>query len=617
MIIFVTGGVMSSLGKGITASALGAQLRARGLRVRLSKFDPYLNVDPGTMSPYQHGEVFVTDDGGEVDLDFGSYERFTDVSTRKDDSTTAGKIYCEIIERERRGDYLGQTIQTIPHITDIIKRQMMLGLEDVDVKLCEIGGTVGDIEGQPFLEAIRQLRQTLGAQKTLFIHLGWVPYMASASELKTKPLQHSVRELQRCGIQPDILVCRCDRPLPQSLKDKISLFCNLPSQRVIEAMDVDNIYSAPVRYHEAGLDTQVCALLDKADIAGDLSPWRSIMSAVENPRHHITVAIVGKYVRFPDAYRSLLEALDHGGFPDHIQVKIKFVDAETFEAPSKEATNDGPNQGNATHAAAHQPKESIQAKADGQRQTTTDKNWPNPDHQSPSPLQASNQNRDQDLFDETLQGILHQTLGQVDAIVVPGGFGTRGTEGMIGAIAYARRHKIPFFGICLGMQLAVIEGVRTLSGLEQAGSLEFSQTPHPVIAPLMSWMDQGQLKSYSQLMGGTMRLGAYSCQATQGSLLAKAYGQLEISERHRHRYEVNNTYLPDLAKAGLVVTGLHRGELVEVVERTDHPWFLATQFHPELKSRPFAPHPLFLAFIRAGLRYQQSKKQPCQSLPAA
>jgi CTP synthase len=533
MVIFITGGVLSSLGKGITASTLGALLRARGLKVRLRKFDPYLNVDPGTMNPYEHGEVFVTDDGAEVDLDLGSYERFTGVSAEKQDSTTTGRLYLDVIEKERKGDYLGQTIQVIPHITDEIKNRMLQGLQDVDVMICEIGGTVGDIEGLPFLEAIRQLRHTLGPKKTLFMHLGWVPYFGSAGELKTKPLQHSVKELQRCGIQPDILVCRCDRPLPLDVRKKIGLFCNIDLEKVIEAKDVSTIYEAPLAYHEAGLDKAVCQYFQLEHLTADLTSWRDIAHAFAHPEHVVKVGIVGKYTRFPDAYRSLIEALHHGGLPAHIKVEIAFIDAEEVMASSSIKT----------------------------------------------------------------------LLGGLSGIIVPGGFGIRGAEGMVRAIGYARQEKIPFLGICFGMQLAVIESLRQIKGLEEASSSEFGETPHPVIALLKEWMDEDKQYLYSSRMGGTMRLGAYPCALDPESRIGSIYGQNLIHERHRHRYEVNGHYKGRFKEAGLRVSGVHT-DLVETVERLDHPWFIATQFHPELKSRPFEPHPLFVSFVQAAYSYQ-------------
>ena len=534
MILFVTGGIMSSLGKGITASALGALLRARGMKVRLRKFDPYLNVDPGTMNPYEHGEVFVTEDGGEVDLDFGSYERFTGVDSQKEDSTTTGKLYLDVIEKERRGEYLGQTIQVIPHITHALQQRMLDGLDQVDIMICEIGGTVGDIEGLPFLEAIRQVRQTLGARGSLFMHLGWVPYFEAAGELKTKPLQHSVKELQRCGIQPDILVCRCDRPLTLEVRKKISLFCNVSLERVIEARTVGCVYEVPLAYHEAGLDREVCEYFGLNSTPADLSPWHTVVQAFVAPRDRVTVGIVGKHTRVPDAYRSLLEALCHGGIPSQTRVTIQLLDAEEMN-------------------------------------------------------EASN---------------LEALLSSFGGIVVPGGFGVRGTEGMMRAIGVAQRLGIPFFGICFGMQLAVIEAVRWVQGFEQANSSEFGFTPHPVIALLEEWIEGEKRRISSEKKGGTMRLGAYSCRLLPESKIRALYGKEWISERHRHRYEVNGTYGALLEKAGLHIVGIHgsgKEGLVECVERADHPWFIGTQFHPELKSRPSSPHPLFVSFIQAAI----------------
>lgn len=535
LIVFVTGGVMSSLGKGITASTLGALLKSRGLSVRLKKFDPYLNVDPGTMSPYQHGEVFVTEDGAEVDLDFGSYERFTDVNCSAQDSTTTGKIYKNVIEQERLGTYLGQTIQVVPHITQEIKKIMTESLSCVDVTICEIGGTVGDMEGLPYLEAVRQIRQEKGATHAMVMHLGWVPFFAAAGELKTKPLQHSVKELQRCGIQPDFLICRCDRQLPDPLKEKLSLFCNVPSQRVIEAYDVSSIYQAPLFYHKAGLDTEVCAYFNIHAPEADLSCWEKIIAAIANPENRVNIGIVGKYVRFPDTYRSLIEALYHGGFPSYTKVNITLIDAESL------------------------------------------------------------------VNQEETELKLHD----LDGIVVPGGFGVRGAEGMITAIKYARTKKIPFLGICFGMQLAVIESLRNLPHLEKASSSEFGSCDHPVIAPLLEWMDQGKQVKYNKNMGGTMRLGSYDCTLDPESLLFTIYGSSEIKERHRHRYEVNGSYISQLTQSGLSVSGMHNNELVECIERKDHPWFIGTQFHPELKSRPFAPHPLFISFINGCLSHNK------------
>lgn len=534
MIIFVTGGVMSSLGKGITASALGALLVARGLKVRLRKFDPYLNVDPGTMSPYQHGEVFVTEDGTETDLDLGSYERFTGVDAKREDSATTGRLYLNVIEKERRGDFLGQTIQVIPHITDEIKQAMLWDRGSVDVIICEIGGTVGDIEGLPFLEAIRQLRHEMGPSQSVCVHLSWVPYFDVAGEFKTKLIQHSVRELQRCGIQPDVLVCRSDRSLPKDTIQKISQFCNVSADNVIEAINVKTIYETPLTYHKAGLDEAVCRVLGLGHSSPQLGAWEKIVSALSHFQRSIKIAMVGKYVRLPDTYRSLLEALVHGGLPTCTQVTVHMVDAEELE--------------------------------------TTDS------------------------VDEKLQGF--------DAIVVPGGFGVRGIEGMIKAITYARCHKIPFLGICLGLQLAVIEAARHLAGLSQASSSEFGPTPVPVIALLKEWMSQDTLHLHQEAMGGTMRLGASSCTLKEGSKIHAIYGATLISERHRHRYEVNGQYIDILEKAGVMISGTHKG-LVECIERSDHPWFIATQFHPEFKSRPFQPHPLFQSFVEHAARLEE------------
>lgn len=534
--IFVTGGVVSSLGKGIAASSLGALLQARGYSVRLRKLDPYLNVDPGTMSPFQHGEVYVTEDGTETDLDLGHYERFTGVSAKASDSTTTGKIYSAVLAKERRGDYLGATIQVVPHIIDEIKSFIISDLTNEDFVICEIGGTVGDIEGLPFLEAIRQLSNDLGRENTLFVHLTLVPYIAAAGELKTKPTQHSVKDLLSFGIQPDILLCRSDRTIPEESKRKLGLFCNVRPERVIEAKDIDTIYQVPVSYHQEGLDLQVCRYFNletKKDI--DLSKWSNIVQRIHTPDGQINIAIVGKYVSLLDAYKSLSEALFHAGIANNVRVNISWLDAEEV-----------------------------------------------------------------DSLEDSLMG--------VHGILVPGGFGERGIDGKLKAIQIAREKKIPYFGICFGMQLAVIEASRNLLGLKDASSTEFGPTPSPVIGLMTEWMDGKILQQRTQEgnLGGTMRLGSYPCSLKEGSLARKIYGASSIYERHRHRYEVNMTYSDKLKDAGLDFTGLSPdGQLPEIVEFQGHPWFIGVQFHPELKSRPFEPHPLFVSFVAAALHQER------------
>lgn len=537
--IFITGGVVSSLGKGLMAAALAALLQARGYRVRIRKFDPYLNVDPGTMSPTQHGEVYVTDDGAETDLDLGHYERFTGVSSRQSDNITSGRVYFDILTRERRGDYLGATVQVIPHVTDAIKAFALADTEDLDFMLCEIGGTVGDIEGLPFLEAIRQLGNELGPAGSenggaLFIHTTLVPFLAAAGELKTKPTQHSVAELRGIGIQPQILVCRSEYPLPDSDRAKIALFCNVRKEAVIPALDAKFIYSVPLQYHEAGLDTEVLRAFRIADAPEPrLDQWDEIVERLENPEGTVHIGIVGKYTGLKDAYKSLTEALAHGGIANRVAVDIRWIDAEDFE------------RGN-------------------------------------------------------VAGVLEPMHG----ILVPGGFGERGSEGKIAAVTFARERNIPFLGICLGMQMACIEAARS-AGLEGASTTEFGPTLHPVVGLLTEWQAGGVVQQRDERSdkGGTMRLGAYPAKLAGNSLAAAAYGATEISERHRHRYEVNIGYRGPLEADGLVFTGLSPdGELPEIVERPDHPWFVGTQFHPELKSKPFAPHPLFASFIGAALR---------------
>ena len=534
--IFITGGVVSSLGKGLMAASLAALLQARGFRVRIRKFDPYLNVDPGTMSPYQHGEVYVTDDGAETDLDLGHYERFTGVSARQADNITSGRIYRDIIAKERRGDYLGATVQVIPHVTDAIKDFAKTETEDLDFVLCEIGGTVGDIEGLPFIEALRQLHNELGRDQTCFVHVTLVPYIAAAGELKTKPTQHSVREMTGLGIQPDILLCRCEKPLPDSDRAKIALFCNVRKDAVIPALDAPSIYSVPLQYHREGLDSEVLRHFGMTAPLPDLSRWDDIVDRYTHPEGEVTIGVVGKYVGLPDAYKSLNEALVHGGMANRVKVNIRWIDAELFE------------QGDDEIAARLEP----------------------------------------------MHGIL-----------VPGGFGERGSEGKIASIRFAKERKVPFLGICLGMQMACIEGARA-AGHGQASSTEFGQTAEPVVGIITEWMGKEGLekRSVEGDLGGTMRLGAYEARLAGNSHVSAIYGgATTISERHRHRYEVNSAYRESLEKDGLVFSGMSPdGLLPEIVERPDHPWFVGVQFHPELKSRPFEPHPLFAGFIGAALQ---------------
>src|SRR5713101_6280198 len=533
--IFITGGVVSSLGKGLSAAALGALLQARGFKVRLRKLDPYLNVDPGTMSPYQHGEVFVTDDGAETDLDLGHYERYVGVAARSSDSVTTGRIYSTVIGRERRGEYLGATVQVIPHVTDAIKEFIQADLDGEDLVLCEIGGTVGDIESLPFLEAIRQLGYELGRERVMFVHLTLVPWIPSASELKTKPTQHSTKELLGLGIQPDILLCRCDRPIPPAARQKIALFCNLRESRIIPALDIDTIYGVPGAYHAEGFDREVCKHFGLDPPEPDLDRWNEIVDHIHRPEGHVTIAIVGKYTHLPDSYKSLAEAMTHGGIANNVRVKLDWIDAEVFEAESEAV----------------------------------------------------------------------RQLEGVHAILVPGGFGERGSEGKIEAARFARERLVPYFGICFGMQMAVIEAARHLAGLEGAGSTEFGPCEHPVVGLMTEWM-RGNMLEKRQAggdLGGTMRLGAYEAVLARGSRVSEIYGGApQISERHRHRYEVNINYMGKLEKAGLRFSGMSPdGELPEIVEIPDHPWFIGVQYHPELKSKPFEPHPLFTSFIKAAL----------------
>jgi CTP synthase len=532
--VFITGGVVSSLGKGLASAALGALLQARGFTVRLRKLDPYLNVDPGTMSPTQHGEVFVTDDGAETDLDLGHYERFTGVPARRSDNVTSGRIYQSVIERERRGDYLGATIQVIPHVTDEIKEFIAADADDADFVLCEIGGTVGDIESLPFLEAIRQHANQIGHERAMFVHLTLVPYLRSAGELKTKPTQHSVKELQSVGIQPDVILCRCEQDLPLDERRKIGQFCNVPVDSVIAAPDVSTIYDVPISYHEHGFDVQVCKHFGiDVEREPDLRRWHEIVANIRNPEGEVTIAVVGKYTNLLDSYKSLVEALDHGGIANRVRVKMNWIDSEIFES----------------------------------------------------------------------EDAVHH-LSDVEGILVPGGFGERGAEGKIAAARFAREHDVPYFGICFGMQMAVIEAARNLGGIEGAGSTELGATPHPVVGLLTEWVkgDVIERRGIGDNLGGSMRLGAYDCVLQDGSLAHRIYGMPTISERHRHRYEVNINYRSRLEDAGLVFSGLSPdGLLPEIIELPSHPWYVGVQFHPELKSKPFDPHPLFSSFVHAAI----------------
>ena len=535
--IFITGGVVSSLGKGLMAASLAALLQARGYKVRIRKFDPYLNVDPGTMSPYQHGEVFVTDDGAETDLDLGHYERFTGVSARQSDNITSGRVYRDIIAKERRGDYLGATVQVIPHVTDAIKAFALADLGDHDFILCEIGGTVGDIESLPFMEAIRQLRNELEPLQTLSVHVTLVPYIKAAGELKTKPTQHSVRELASLGIKPDLLLCRAEHPIPEGERQKIANFCNVRKEAVIPALDAPSIYSVPLQYHAEGLDREVLRAFGITDAPEpDLSAWKDVTDRYFNPEGEVTIAVVGKYVGLPDAYKSLNEALVHGGLANRVKVNIKWIDAEIFEGDDEAA--------------------------------------------------------------------IVSALEPMHGILVPGGFGERGSEGKISAVRFARERGVPFFGICLGMQMACIEGARA-AGYANASSTEFGETETPVVGIITEWMTKEGIEQREAGgdLGGTMRLGAYPAKLSPNSHTSRIYGGAEIiSERHRHRYEVNSAFIEPLERQGLIFAGMSPdGLLPEIVERPDHPWFVAVQFHPELKSRPFDPHPLFAGFIAAAL----------------
>ena len=532
--IFITGGVVSSLGKGLASAALGALLQSRGYNVRLRKLDPYINVDPGTMSPYQHGEVFVTDDGAETDLDLGHYERFTGVASSKADNVTTGRIYQTVIGKERRGDYLGATVQVIPHITDAIKEFVLDGTDGHDFVLVEIGGTVGDIESLPFLEAIRQLGNELGRGRAIFVHLTLMPYVAASGELKTKPTQHSVKELRSIGIQPDVLLVRSDREIPVAERKKISLFCNVREEAVIPALDVSSIYEVPLRYHEQGLDSQVLAAFDMLNgKAPDLTRWNAISERVQKPEGTVKIAVVGKYTELLDAYKSLSEALTHGGFANSVNVDLEWIDSQIFESEDS----------------------------------------------------------------------VHH-LEDVHGILVPGGFGERGAEGKIAAATFSREHNVPYFGICFGMQMAVIEAARNLAGISGANSTEFGECADPVVGLLTEWMQDNvrQTRDEADDKGGTMRLGAYACDLMEGSRVQRIYGDGQILERHRHRYEVNITYRDALEKAGLKFSGMSPDRtLPEIVELEGHPWYVGVQFHPELKSKPFAPHPLFASFIEAAV----------------
>jgi CTP synthase len=532
--VFITGGVVSSLGKGLASAALGAVLQARGYKVRLRKLDPYLNIDPGTMSPTQHGEVFVTDDGAETDLDLGHYERFTGRAANKRDNITTGRIYSDILAKERKGEFLGATVQVIPHVTDAIKNFVIEGNEDFDFVLVEIGGTVGDIEGLPFFEAIRQLGNDLPRNHTCYLHLTLMPFIPSAGELKTKPTQHSVKELRSIGIAPDVLLVRCDRPIPEAEKKKLSLFCNVRESAVIQGLDVQSIYDVPLAYHREGLDREILASFGIDDAPPpELVPWEEVSQRLHNPEGEVNIAIVGKYTGLKDAYKSLSEALAHGGIANKVKVNLQWIDSEVFE------------------------------------------------RDDPAPY-----------------------LEHVHGILVPGGFGERGSAGKIEAARFARIKDVPYFGICFGMQMACVEAARNTAGIKNASSTEFGPTKEPIVGMMTEWVKGNDTESRSSEgdLGGTMRLGAYPAQLTRGSRVADIYGTTRISERHRHRYEVNMEYRKLLEKNGLLFSGVSPdGKLPEIVERTDHPWFIGVQFHPELKSKPFEPHPLFASFIAAAI----------------
>ncbi len=538
--IFITGGVVSSLGKGLASASLASILQGRGFKVRLKKLDPYLNVDPGTMSPYQHGEVYVTDDGTEADLDLGHYERFSGVATTKYDSITSGKIYQRVINNERRGDYLGATIQVIPHVTNAIKEFIFSDLTDEDFVQCEIGGTVGDIEGQPYLEAIRQIAYELGKDRVMFVHLTLLPYIPTAGELKTKPTQHSVKKLQEYGIQPDMLLCRSQMPIDQNEKRKLALFCNVKEENVITAPDVGNIYEVPLAYAKEGIDRSVCNHfnIEYQEHHSDLSKWQKIVDIVQNPKEKVKIAVVGKYAGFLEAYKSLSEAIKHAAIANFAKADIVWIDSEKLET-----------------------------------------------------------------------GSVDDALKEAEAVIVPGGFGKRGTQGKIMAIRYAREHNIPFLGICLGMQLAVIETLRNVAGISNAGTTEFDSNCTPAVGLMTEWQNNGTTEKRDENtdLGGTMRLGAYPCRLEKGSKAFQIYDIPEISERHRHRYEINLAFEKELNQSGMYISGKSPdGNLPEIVERPDHPWFIAVQFHPELKSKPFAPHPLFVSLLQTAIKRKKN-----------
>ena len=529
--VFVTGGVVSSLGKGLSSASLASLLQLRGFKVRVRKLDPYLNVDPGTMNPFQHGEVFVTDDGAETDLDIGHYERFTGISATQSDNITTGGIYSDIIKKERRGDYLGGTVQVVPHVTDRIKKFISQDVKSEDFIICEIGGTVGDIESLPFLEAIRQFSNDVGKKNSLFIHLTLVPYLRASGELKTKPTQHSVKELRSLGIQPDIIICRSERKIPKTERKKISLFCNVPIENVIETVDVKTIYEAPISFHKEKLDERVLSYFNiKSKKSPNLNKWKNITSRVLNPKKDVNIGIIGKYVDLKDAYKSLDEALIHGGISNNVKVNLKRIDSENLKP-------------------------------------------------------------------ENIKPLLKEVTG----VLIPGGFGKRGTEGKIAAIKYARLNNIPFFGICFGMQMAVIEAARNLLNIKNASTSEFGNNCTPVVGLLDEWQKgKKKIKGTRKNLGGTMRLGLYEAVLKNNSLISKIYSEKKIKERHRHRYEVNIKYKNDFEKKGLIFSAISPdGTLPEIIELRDHPWFIGVQFHPEFKSRPFTPHPLFSSFIKA------------------
>ena len=536
--IFVTGGVVSSLGKGLSSASLASLLQLRGFKVRIRKLDPYLNVDPGTMNPFQHGEVFVTDDGAETDLDIGHYERFTGISATQSDNITTGGIYSDIIKKERKGDYLGGTVQVVPHVTDRIKKFISHNVKNEDFIICEIGGTVGDIESLPFLEAIRQFSNDIGKENSLFIHLTLVPFLKTSGELKTKPTQHSVKELRSLGIQPDIIICRSEREIPKTERKKISLFCNVPIENVIETVDVKTIYEAPISFHKEKLDDRVLSYFNiKSKKLPDLSKWKNITSKVLNPRKDVNIGIIGKYVNLKDAYKSLDEALIHGGISNNVKVNLKRIDSENIK-PEK----------------------------------------------------------------------LKPLLKDVSGVLIPGGFGKRGSEGKIAAIKYARLNHIPFFGICFGMQMAIIEAARNLLNIKNASTSEFGNNCTPVVGLLEEWQKgKKRIKGSEENLGGTMRLGSYDAVLKNNSLISKIYSEKKIKERHRHRYEVNIKYKKDFEKKGLIFSALSPdGTLPEIIELTNHPWFVGVQFHPEFKSRPFTPHPLFSSFIKAAEKIRRN-----------